>query len=92
MFIRGIDDNFSVFGDLLSIESVHGKSRGSDILDKVKSCLENIQIDSNKLSSVCTDGALSVIGQVAGISTLLEKFLNSPLIKYHFIIHQGVTL
>ena len=35
IFIRGIDDNFSVF------EELHGKTRGSDIFDKVKSCLEN---------------------------------------------------
>ena len=88
IFIRGIDDNFSVFEELLSLESLHGKTRGSDIFEKVKSCLESLQIDSSKLISVCTDGAPSMIGRVAGTTALLEEFLNRPLLKYHCIIHQ----
>ncbi|KAG7174117.1 General transcription factor II-I repeat domain-containing protein 2A-like 5, partial [Homarus americanus] len=71
--IRGIDDHFSVFEELVSLESLHGKTRGSDIFDKVKSCIENLQLDSSK---------------VAGTTTLLENFLNRPLLKYHCIIHQ----
>ena len=88
IFIRGIDDQFSVFEELLSLESLHEKTRGSDIFDKLKSCLENFQVDCSKLVSVCTDGAPSMIGRVAGTTTLLEKFVNRPLFKYHCIIHQ----
>ncbi|KAG7162491.1 Zinc finger BED domain-containing protein 5-like 10, partial [Homarus americanus] len=88
IFIKGIDDHFSVFEELVSLESFHGKTRGSDIFDKVKSCLENLQLDSSKLITVCTDGAPSMIGKVAGTTTLLENFLNRPLLKYHCIIHQ----
>lgn len=71
IFIRGIDDNFNIFEELIGLESLHGKTRGSDIFDKVKSCLENLQLDSSKLLSVCTDGAPSMIGKVAGTATLL---------------------
>ena len=39
IFIRGIDDNFSDLEKLLSLESLHRNTRGSDIFDKVKSCL-----------------------------------------------------
>lgn len=88
IFIRGIDDNFSVFEELIGLESLHGKTRGSDIFDKVKSCLENLQLDSSKLIGVCTDGAPSMIGKAAGTTTLLENFLGRPLLKYHCIIHQ----
>ena len=88
IFLRGIDDNFRVFEELLSLESLHGKTRGSDIFDKVKSCLQNLQIDSSELISVFTDGALSMVKEVAGATTLLEKFLNCPLLKYQCIIHQ----
>ena len=49
-FIRGIDDNFSVFEELHSHES-------DQTFDKAKSCLENLQIDSSKLVGVCTNGA-----------------------------------
>ena len=41
IFIQGMDDNFSAIEDVLSLESLHGRTRGSVIFDKVKSCLEN---------------------------------------------------
>ena len=88
IFLRGIDDDFSVFEELLSLESLHGKTRGSDIFDKVKSCLQILQIDSSELISVFTDGALPMVREVAGATTLLEKFLNCPFLKYQCIIHQ----
>ena len=72
ILIRGIDDNFC----------------GVDIFDKVISCLENLQVDSSQLVSVCTDGAPSMISQVAETTTLIENFINRPLLKYHCIIHQ----
>ena len=87
-FIRGIDDHFNVFEELLSLELMHEKTRKSDIFNKVKSCLENLKLDFSKLVSVCTDGASSMIGKVAGAATLLENFLNHLILKYHCIIHQ----
>ena len=54
----------------------------------MKSCLENLQLDSSKLISVCTDGVPAMTGKVAGATTLLENFINLPLLKYHSIIHQ----
>ena len=47
-----------------------------------------LQIDSMKLVSVCTDGDPSMISQVAGTTTLLENFLNRPLVGHHCIMHQ----
>ena len=35
IFVRGIDDNFKVFKKLIGFESLHGKTRGSDIFEKV---------------------------------------------------------
>ena len=87
IFVRGIDDNFNV-GKELVFESLYGKTRGSDIFEKVKLCLENQQFDLSKLLSVCIDGALSMIGKAAGAVALLERFLDRPLLKYHCIIHQ----
>ena len=40
------------YEELVSLESLHGRTRGSDIFDKMKSCLENLQLDSSKLISV----------------------------------------
>ena len=81
IFIRGIDDNFNVFEELASLESLHGKTRGSDIFEKLKSCLEDLKLDYNKQVP-------SMIGKVNGATTLLEIFLKRPILKYHCIIHQ----
>ena len=88
IFVRGIDDNFNVVEELIGFESLHGKTRGSDIFEKVKSYLENQQLDLSKLLSVCIDGVPSMIGKAAGAVALLERFLGRPLLKYHCIIHQ----
>ena len=88
VLMRRIADNFSISEELLSIESLHGKTKGSDIFGKAISCLETLQIDSSKLVSVCTAGAPSMIGQVAGTTSMLGNFLNRPLLLYHSIIHQ----
>ena len=88
IFVRGIDDNFNVFEELIGFESLHGKTRGSDIFEKVKLCLESQQLDLNELLGVCTDGAPSMIGKAVGAVALLKRFLGRPLLKYHCIIHQ----
>ena len=57
IFIRGIDDSFYVFDELIGLESLHEGTRGLDIFNKVRLCLENLQLDFCKLLRVCTDGA-----------------------------------
>ena len=88
IFVWGIDDNFNVFEERIGFESLHGKTRESDIFEKVILGLESQQLDLNRLLSLCTDGAPSMIGQAAGAVALLERFLGRPLLKYHCIIHQ----
>ena len=76
IFIRGIDNNVNAFEELIGLESLHGRTRGLDIFDKVRSCLENLQLDFRKLLSVCTVGAPSIVGKVSGTVTLLERFVS----------------
>ena len=83
IFVQGIEDNFNVFEELIGFESLHGKTRGSDIFEKVKLCLKSQQLDLNELLGVCTDGALSMIGQAAGAVALLERS-SSPKISLHY--------
>ena len=71
-----------------SISSPSRKNERMRHIDKMKSCLEYLQIDSSKLVSVCTDRAPSTIDQVAGTTTLPENFFNRPLLQNHSIIHQ----
>ena len=88
IFVRGIDDNFDVFEELVGFESPHGKTRGSDIIEKVKLCLESQQLDLDKLLDVCTDGAPSMVRKAAGAVALIERFSGCPLLKYHCIIYK----
>ena len=36
IFIRGSDGNYNIFEEIIGIESVHGKTRRSDIFEEVK--------------------------------------------------------
>ena len=55
IFVRGMDNNFNMFEELIALESLHGRTRELDIFDKVRSCLENLQLDFSNLLSVSTD-------------------------------------
>lgn len=37
---------------------------------------------------MCTDNVPAMLGKNIGMSTLLQKYLNHSLLKYHCIIHQ----
>ena len=46
IFIRGSNDNsFNIFEEIIGLESLHGKTRVSDIFDEVKSYLESKQFN-----------------------------------------------
>ena len=81
ILMQGNDDNFNIYEELLILELLLGKTRVSDIFHKVNSCLGSLQIDSCELFSVCSDGALSMIGQVAWTTTLLENSLSQSHIN-----------
>ena len=43
--IRGSDDNFNILKEIIGLESLLGKTRGSDIYEELKSCLESQQLN-----------------------------------------------
>ena len=45
IFIRGSDDNFNIFEEIIGLESLHGKTKGLDIFEEVKSYLESQQLN-----------------------------------------------
>ena len=54
IFIRGVDSKFSITEELLSLFPMTGTTKGSDILEAVKSTLIRFNINLRKLSG---DGA-----------------------------------
>ena len=57
-----MNNNFNVFEELIGLEFFHGRTRGLDIFDEVRSCLENLQLDISKLLNASTNGEPSMVG------------------------------
>ncbi|GBN17454.1 hypothetical protein AVEN_7111-1 [Araneus ventricosus] len=59
--------------ELLGLLPLSGQTRGEDIANAVKKCLEDNGIDINKIVSIATDGARSMTGIHIGVLSILQK-------------------
>ena len=80
---------------MLSLESMHGTTRGEDLLQKLFQALDKFNLPFDKLSGVATDGAPAMmVGKHKGLVSLLKKELDAKEIRHdtlifcHCIIHQ----
>lgn len=91
LFVRGISEDFQVTEELVGLGSLKGNTTGSEILKSVKELCNSSNLDLDKLVSITTDGAPSMIGVRNGMVSLLKEHLgerDKELINYHCIIHQ----
>ncbi|KAK0148944.1 General transcription factor II-I repeat domain-containing protein 2 [Merluccius polli] len=94
IFIRGITEDFDVREDLLSLEAMHGTTRGEDLFEKLVSALQKFELSFEKLSGLTTDGAPAMVGSQKGLTALVKQEMSrlsldpSDLIVCHCIIHQ----
>ncbi|CAM5138833.1 unnamed protein product [Natator depressus] len=44
IFVRGIDDNFEITEEIVSMESMKGTTKESDLYDRVSGCLEHLKL------------------------------------------------
>ncbi|XP_067930489.1 general transcription factor II-I repeat domain-containing protein 2A-like [Watersipora subatra] len=90
IMVRGIDDQFSITEDFLTMSSLHGTTTGQDTFDNLLKELKDFNLPLEKLSGICTDGAPAMTGEHTGLIGLLLKsrVWNVPPIVYHCIIHQ----
>ncbi|XP_067937225.1 general transcription factor II-I repeat domain-containing protein 2A-like [Watersipora subatra] len=90
IMVRGIDDQFSITEDFLTMSSFHGTTTGQDIFDNLLKELKDFNLPLEKLSGICTDGAPAMTGEHTGLIGLLLKsrVWNVPPIVYHCIIYQ----
>ena len=88
IFIRTIDENFTIHEELLQAVPLHGTAKGSDIYNSLVS-VANAYGGFEKCSSVVTDGAPAMVGRKTGLVGLLKtNGVNCPTL--HCIIHQEV--
>ncbi|XP_075217838.1 general transcription factor II-I repeat domain-containing protein 2-like [Lycorma delicatula] len=51
-------------------------------------CFEKHQIQFEKIVSISTDGANSMMGSINSILTVMKEKINHEILSYHYIIHQ----
>ncbi len=91
IFIRGVDSQFSVTEELLDLRAIHGTTSGQDIFSQVEQCVNDTDLQWNKLVALTTDGAPAMCGEVRGLVGLVRekvKHTGENLTAYHCIIHQ----
>jgi hypothetical protein len=87
IFVRAIQRDFSIHKELPNLVSLHGTTKGSDIFEAVRNCVDKYG-GFDKCSSIVTDGPKAMVDQ-KGFSGLLRKSgIKCPI--FHCIIHQEV--
>uniref|UniRef100_A0A8C5LZB9 General transcription factor II-I repeat domain-containing protein 2-like n=1 Tax=Leptobrachium leishanense TaxID=445787 RepID=A0A8C5LZB9_9ANUR len=92
VFLRGINDQFEVTEELLSLIAMHGQTTGSNIFQNLCDVINGASLPWNKLVGITTDGAPSMTGKRNGLVALVQRKLEEenadPAIALHCIIHQ----
>jgi hypothetical protein len=88
-----LDAQFSVTEELLDLKSIHGTTTGQDIFTQVERCINESELQWNKLVGLTTDGEPAMCGEVRGLVGLVREKMghtggNFHFHNYHCIIHQ----
>uniref|UniRef100_H3B749 SPIN-DOC-like zinc-finger domain-containing protein n=1 Tax=Latimeria chalumnae TaxID=7897 RepID=H3B749_LATCH len=86
VFICCVNKNFDVIEELLNLESLKSNTRGTDLFDELKASVELMNLNWDKLKSICTDGAPSTVGKNSG------GVAGKVLVTFSNIIHQESLL
>ena len=91
VFVRMFFSDDTVKEDLLVLLPLKEKTRGVDVFHIFKNFIDEVNLPLEKLVSITTDGAPSMIGANVGFVTLCKNDASFPqFISYHCIIHQQV--
>jgi hypothetical protein len=89
IFVRAIQSDFSTHEELLNLVLLHGTTKGSEIFEAVRNCVDKYG-DFDKCSSIVTDGVNAMVEKQKGFSGLLRKSgVKCPI--FHCIIHQEAS-
>ena len=67
VFIRGVMPDFTIYEEYLTLRSIHGSTKGTDIFREFRATLEEAHLDPSKLFGVATDGCSSMLGANRGL-------------------------
>lgn len=87
IFIRTIQEDFTINEEMLALASLHNTTKGSDIYHAFIKKTEEFNINFNKCSVIVTDGAPAMTGMKEGFCGLLHRN-NITCLTVHCLIHQ----
>ncbi|XP_060861778.1 general transcription factor II-I repeat domain-containing protein 2-like [Metopolophium dirhodum] len=89
IFVRYVTSDVDVKEELLDLISLKETTRGIDIKIAIDETLQKAEIPLNKIISISTDGAPSMVGCKNGLIGLLKNDTNFPdFIPIHCILHR----
>ncbi|MBO1765133.1 hypothetical protein JQN64_28600, partial [Escherichia coli] len=89
VFVRFITADSVIREEMLQLISLPTTTTGEDITRALVNCLKVNKIYFDKISSIATDGAPSMVGCHKGLVALLRQSGLFPnFVAYHCIIHQ----
>ncbi|KAB0790551.1 hypothetical protein PPYR_15047, partial [Photinus pyralis] len=94
IFIRAIDENFTITEELLALQAMKDTTRGDDIFEEIAKVFNAFNLDWAKLNGVTTDGAPAMLGKNVGVIVKIKAELSNRgidanhLFSFHCIIHQ----
>lgn len=72
----------------LEVLNMKGTTRGEDLFKSFTEFAEEKYLAMDKLVSVCTDGALYMVGKNRGFVALLREHEKRRILSFHCILHQ----
>lgn len=73
IYVRGVDCNFELTEELLTIIPMHGQTTANEIFCHLCDTLENAGLPWKSFVGITTDGAPSMIGRKNGLVALVKK-------------------
>ena len=92
VFIRGVMPDFKIYEEYLTMRSIHGSTKETDMFHEFHATLLETQLDPSKLFAVVTDRCPSTLGANQGLPELENKWCEENDLCscdwHHCILHQ----
>ena len=77
VFVRGIDQEFNITEEMLGLQAMKDTTTGDNVFNEVKALMTKFNLQLQNLRGFSTDGAPTMVGIRAGVSSLIKKELAS---------------
>ncbi|KAM4611569.1 general transcription factor II-I repeat domain-containing protein 2-like [Polymixia lowei] len=92
IYVHGVDDNFVVMEELLTVAPMHGHTTAQEIFRQLCDAIVDVGLPWKRFAGITTDGAPSMTGRRNGLVALVQRKLEEEgveeAIALHCIIHQ----